>query len=172
MILKLIRLINNETENFNEKYHEKIREKFHCESLKCPNCGSRELISYGTYTRNILVHGEIQFVDVHRVFCNNCHHTHAVLTLDFIPYCFIDQATAYDYFCNKTLNIEIDFLREAILTSLLKRIKKLKAHYLNCFKDVFDSNDLAEINEELVEKEKHSFLQTHRGSVYLNITPT
>ena len=68
MILKLIRLINNETENFNEKYRERIREKFHCDALKCPNCGSRELISYGTYTRNILVHGEIQFVDVHRVF--------------------------------------------------------------------------------------------------------
>lgn len=56
MILKLVRLINNETENFNEKYHERNREKFHCESLKCPNCGSHELISYGTYTRNILVH--------------------------------------------------------------------------------------------------------------------
>ena len=38
MILKLVRLINNETENFNEKYRERIREKFHSESLKCPNC--------------------------------------------------------------------------------------------------------------------------------------
>ena len=132
----------------------------------------RELSSSGTETRNILLHGETQFVDVHRFFCNNCPHTHAVLTLDFIPYCFIDQATAYDYFCNSTLNIEIDFLQEAILTSLLKRITKLKSHYLNCFKDAFDSNDLTEINQELVEKEKHAFLQTHRGSVYLNDTPT
>lgn len=172
MILKLVRLINNETKTFNEKYQETVRAKFHCESFKCPGCGSRELISYGTYTRNILVHDEIQIVDVHRVFCNNCHHTHAILTLDFIPYCFIDQATAYEYFRNRTLNVEIDYIREAILTSLLRRIKKLKAHYLNCFKDVFDSIDLAKINEELVEKEKYAFLQTHRGRVYLKDAPT
>ncbi len=58
--------------------------------IKCPCCGSTELISHGYYKRNVIFEYNSQLVTkritIKRVKCKNCKHTHALLPIDIIPY--------------------------------------------------------------------------------------
>lgn len=58
--------------------------------IKCPCCGSTELISHGYYKRNVIFESCNQLITkritIKRVKCKNCKHTHALLPIDVIPY--------------------------------------------------------------------------------------
>jgi len=53
----------------------------------CPNCSCKgECIRYGYYTRYIKVYGKKVLLKINRVFCKNCHHTHALIPVCIVPY--------------------------------------------------------------------------------------
>ena len=57
--------------------------------IPCPYCGSKEcLIFYGYYNRSFYdpVDGSIHPISIQRIYCKQCHHTHAILPTDLSPY--------------------------------------------------------------------------------------
>lgn len=58
--------------------------------IKCPCCGSTNLVSHGYYKRNVIFEYNNQLttkrITIKRVKCKNCKHTHALLPMDIIPY--------------------------------------------------------------------------------------
>ena len=80
----------------------------------CPNCGSRNLIKWGSYLRNLyfLSSNIIKFkiIKIKRIRCKDCGKTHALIPSDIIPYKLhsldiILSAIANDYF---SLNMNYD----------------------------------------------------------------
>lgn len=58
--------------------------------IKCPCCESTDLVCHGYYKRkvsfkfnNIIISRKIT---IKRVKCKSCHHTHALLPMDIVPY--------------------------------------------------------------------------------------
>lgn len=58
--------------------------------MECPNCKSTELIRWGSYTRNInyIYNNEAIYetIDIKRVKCKCCNHTHALIPAFIVPY--------------------------------------------------------------------------------------
>lgn len=44
------------------------------------------LIWYGSYTRKLRLEDQVISLKISRVFCNSCHHTHALLLNSIVPY--------------------------------------------------------------------------------------
>lgn len=54
--------------------------------LQCPDCHSDELISYGTYERNVVANNIFMSIAIKRVRCKCCQKTHAILPSFLMPY--------------------------------------------------------------------------------------
>ena len=58
--------------------------------IKCPCCGSIDLVSHGYYKRKVIFEYNniirVKIITIKRVKCKNCNHTHALLPMDIIPY--------------------------------------------------------------------------------------
>lgn len=44
------------------------------------------LVWYGSYTRKLRLEDQVISLKIARVFCNSCHHTHALLLSSIVPY--------------------------------------------------------------------------------------
>ncbi len=84
-------IINN---NINYKnYDKKVIENFIWFKNPCPTCMVDGcLIRYGLYKRNLCVVEDSKFksikMKIQRVYCKYCEHTHAILPIEAIPYCY------------------------------------------------------------------------------------
>ena len=47
------------------------------------------LVWYGSYTRKLRLEDQVISLKIARVFCNSCHHTHALLLSSIVRYCQI-----------------------------------------------------------------------------------
>lgn len=57
--------------------------------LECPICHSHKMIGWGHYNRNVIYKDKkiiIEEVEINRVRCKSCKHTHALLPTGLIPY--------------------------------------------------------------------------------------
>lgn len=64
----------------------KYETELNFEYIECSYCKSDNLISYGTYTRNIGVFDEYYKIYIKRVKCKNCNHTHALIPSFILPF--------------------------------------------------------------------------------------
>lgn len=81
--------LNKSKENLISKLSEYIKEyenTINFGYIECPNCKCSELISYGTYTRNIGLLDEYLKIKIKRIKCKNCNNTHALIPSFIIPY--------------------------------------------------------------------------------------
>lgn len=63
-----------------------IKTLFIVENVEC-SCGCKGCcIKYGTYKRKVEHKGKLITLNIQRVFCSNCHHTHSIFPCDLIPY--------------------------------------------------------------------------------------
>lgn len=95
--LAAIYMINVFNENFNTNLKKTTHDcilgyenTLNFNNLVCPYCESRELVSYGSYQRNVISFGEdhliARLLTVKRVYCKSCKTTHALLPDFIIPY--------------------------------------------------------------------------------------
>ena len=54
--------------------------------IKCPCCDNDNLISYGSYERNVVVSSNSYKIKIKRVKCNRCGKTHAIIPNFLKPY--------------------------------------------------------------------------------------
>lgn len=101
-------ILNDEKSNnfFNEilkKYENIINNPY----LVCPYCGSSKLIKWGSYKRNVcyIEHNALKnkSINIFRVRCQGCGHTHALLPSFIIPY----KRSVLDVVLNSLLEKEI-----------------------------------------------------------------
>ena len=154
------------------------------EKLECPSCHCRgNCRSHGFYTRNLITlsHGHPQYtqVEVQRVKCTGCNHTHSLLADVLIPYqqyslTFV-LTVLHDYFLHTNTVEEI--CRQAQITpSTLYRWKKAfldhKAMWLGILKDLeisasqyiqelFSAEVFSDLLHLFYQKFQRFFMQTH-----------
>ena len=69
----------------------KFMDNFQVEQAICPHCGAKyNCTFFSTYFRNMITFENgsktCHNISITRVFCNSCHHTHAILPDNLIPY--------------------------------------------------------------------------------------
>ena len=64
----------------------KYEDELNYEYIECPHCHSDKLIRYGSYKRNIGIFGEYFLINIKRVKCKECSHTHALIPSFMLPY--------------------------------------------------------------------------------------
>lgn len=86
MIILNSEKINNNFKEILKKYNNMTNLPY----LECAYCGSSSLIKYGTYKRNVCYIDNNKLVnntiDIKRVICKECGHTHALIPSFIIPY--------------------------------------------------------------------------------------
>ena len=133
-----------------EKNIKEYEETLNYEYMECPNCNSNELISYGTYTRNVVISKECRLIKIKRVFCKNCGKTHAIIPT-FIKAYFQYESSFIDFVVylmkvknKKSKQIEdMMELSRQLISSWKKRFEehktRLKTVYSNCsWEKIFD----------------------------------
>ena len=108
-------ILNTIKSNTNfKKILKKYDELINLPYLECPYCESSELISWGSYARNInyIYNNTIVYetINIKRVRCKNCDHTHALIPSFIIPYKIntLDTILACISFDNSTLSLSFD----------------------------------------------------------------
>lgn len=169
MVILLIEIFNNKSskaKSVQTIYDEKISSKILSHSIKCPCCGSYHVIKKGSYSRNLLVFGKCEIIRIHRIKCEDCGKTHAVFSLEIIPYCYINADYALKFI--KGENVDID--NKLILLEFLRNMRKRKSYLLKKYLYEFGLNvknqSLEEIDEAILKAENKLFMQIHRGKVF------
>lgn len=129
---------------------------------KCKVIGGYEIKGY--YHRYIIINNYKLKINILRIKCKNCGRTHAILFLDFVPYCQLSST-------DSKIIIDNDFNDEYYDFDLIKRLKKRAEEFnnrimpygLNIFK-----NEITEITRIVVFNSYNSYLQIHRGIVLYN----
>ena len=76
---------NNNT--FTQDTYDKIIDQTDLMTLKCPSCKhSGCLIKHARYSRTFRMSNSAVTINIVRVLCKECGHTHAILLCNFIPY--------------------------------------------------------------------------------------
>lgn len=109
--------------------------------IECPVCQSDKLIKYGKYERNIGIQGEYQKINIKRVMCKECGHTHALIPSFILPFyqnerSFIIHAVTRIVIDNKSVvevSKELEISRQEI-NSLVKRFKSHITRLITTFK--------------------------------------
>lgn len=89
-------------------------ETLNFEFIECPICGSIELVGYGTYKRNIVINNINKEINIKRVQCKQCKHTHALIPSFIKPYQVYESS--YIDFC--------------VMLMLIRRKKKREIEYI------------------------------------------
>lgn len=93
-------------------------------TVACPTCGHHEMIRWGFYFRRISISGDIYTLKVQRLYCKNCHHSHAVFIADIIPYQMINIRSAISVMCGKEYWEQVLMDNPQMVQSDLYRLKK------------------------------------------------
>lgn len=169
MVILLFKIFNEkhqENKTIQEIYDEKVTSKVSCHSIKCPCCGSYNIIKKGSYARNLLIFGKIEILRIHRIKCEDCGRTHAIFSVEIIPYCYIDAISALKFLRNEKVDIGNELILAEFLRNMKKRRTYLLRQYLNEFGICIENDSLEEIDSVILKAEKKLFLQIHRGNVY------
>ena len=114
--------------------------------LECPYCESTELVRWGSYTRNInyIWNNTILYetIDIKRVRCKDCGHTHALIPSFIVPYKVntLDTILACTSFDNTTVSFSFD---------TISLINKQFNKFLPYLKTMFNNMDKFQIIYEL-----------------------
>lgn len=122
--------------------------------IECPNCHSDKLIRYGTYERNLGIKGEYQKINIKRVMCKECGHTHALIPSFILPFyqserSFIVYAVSkvvVDKECVVEASKELEISRQE-LYSLVKRFKSHITRLKTTFKCSLEEIVIVILNE-------------------------
>lgn len=171
MILILTEIFNKTDKNFIKIYEKNIVNCFHKLIRKCPYCHSSEIVGNGYYSRYLFYNDTINYVDIYRVKCKNCGKSHALFTLDLIPWFICNAKAAHEFLVKNKIISKNELLNEEIKLNIKKRIKLLRIKYTKILN--LNLNDsLESINRKIIYYEQSSFLQIHRGNIFLNMTYT
>lgn len=168
MILLFQEIFKGCIQNPEKTYYDNVVEKIHSLVQKCPLCGSHEIVGHGYYTRQLLINNKIQNIDIHRIKCKNCKHTHAVFTLDLIPWCYYKSSDAICIIRNGTISTNNEELDELIMMNVLKRRRYLSDKYINNYSIEVNKDEVDTVDIKISNYIPNSFLQIHRGNIYLN----
>lgn len=82
----MITIFCSDDNNITEENYEKVVHALplHQVSCTCGKCGT--LIRYGRYKRTFRVRSHRITLNIQRVFCKECHLTHAILLSSMVPY--------------------------------------------------------------------------------------
>lgn len=131
--------------------------------IECPHCGNTEFIKWGFYNRNIyyIENNFIRFdiIEIQRVKCKKCGHTHALLPSFIIPYkqylldvilsCIENNNIIYKYkFSEDTImNWKKQFIKflpylktMLVLSSLYEIIRTIKNNIFDVYKRFYIVN--------------------------------
>lgn len=93
-------------------------------AVACPTCGHYEMIRWGFYFRRISIAGDIYTLKVQRLYCKNCHHSHAVFIADIIPYQMINIRSALSIMKGKEYWEDVLMDNPQLTDSDLYRLRK------------------------------------------------
>lgn len=168
MILLFQEIFKGCNQNPEKTYYENVVEKIHSLIQKCPLCGSHEIVGHGYYSRQLLINNKIQNIDIHRIKCKNCKRTHAVFTLDLIPWCYYKTSDAIYIIRSGNISTNNEELDELIMMNVLKRRRYLSNKYINNYSIEINEDEVDTIDIKISNYIHNSFLQIHRGNIYLN----
>ena len=157
---------------------------------ECPSCGSRgNCVPHGKYTRSVIEYeaGKAVYrsVEIRRVRCGSCGHTHAVLPDHIIPYStysllFILQVLAGYFLGLET--VEELCRRYSISVSMLYEWKALFLEHKELWQGVLENRETSpgafirrllglpsyssDFSEPFFLKTARSFLQRHKDAAY------
>lgn len=157
---------------------------------ECPSCGSRgNCVPHGKYTRSIIEYeaGKVVYrtVEIRRVRCGSCGHTHAVLPDHIVPYStysllFILRVLAAYFLGLET--VEELCGRYSISVSMLYEWKALFLEHKELWQGVLEDKETSpaefirrlfglpsyssDFSEPFFLKTARSFLQRHKDAAY------
>lgn len=139
--------------------------------IECPYCNSTNLIKHGYYTRNInyIDDGVIiyEIINIQRVKCKDCGHTHALIPSFIVPYKInvLDTILACISDDDSTLDISFDTV------SLMKKQFNIFLPYLKTLFNNIDKIKIIEILKQDISRYyikfydfvKQILMMTHNG---------
>lgn len=139
--------------------------------LECPYCESTELISWGSYTRNInYIHNNTilyETINIKRVRCKNCGHTHALIPSFIVPYKVnaLDTILACISFDNSTLSLSFD-----TISLINKQFNKFLPYLKTMFNNIDKFQIICELKQNIFKRylqfynlNKKILMMTHYG---------
>ena len=144
------------------------------EELACPQCGSDELIKWGSYKRIIyyLDNQKIKYknIEIKRIKCRKCNKTHALLPEYIVPY----KQALLDIILLSIDNNEIAYGLSFSYETIENWKKIYKRRYLPYLKTMFKNiqeiisrilKDIFRVYEEFYEENKKILMMNHRGII-------
>lgn len=143
-------------------YKSFINNHFNVENVECP-CGCKGCcIKYGTYKRKVERNGKIIILTIQRVYCTECHHTHAILPCDVIPYQRLSMDDTIEIIEIYENNPEDIIDNEA--KNVIERYKKWKGKVIGLTTKLRD--DILKIISFCANRYKQCFMQGKRKKYY------
>ena len=128
---------------------------------KCKTKGNFEIKGY--YYRKIIIDNYSPKIRITRIKCQNCNRTHAILFLDFIPYCQLSTLNSNHLILQNFID---DLCDSQLIERLKNRINKFEQRLKDIGISVFTST-IEEVTRSYNQYRRETYLQIHKGIVIL-----
>lgn len=163
-------------------------------SMTCPSCGSRgNCVPHGSYRRSLIEweRGQVVYdsVEIKRVWCGSCGHTHAILPDNIIPYTTYSLSFILRVLCAHFLGsgtVEGLCRRFSITPSMLYQWKALFLAHKEIWLGILEDKETSpasflrqlfilpdysnDFSRPFYQKAAYSFLQGHRDAAHFRHT--
>lgn len=153
---------------------EEYENNYNFDYFECPSCHSDKYIFYGHYTRNIGLFGRFFNINIKRVMCKECKHTHALIPQFIIPYFQSETTYLIDIIIERIINnntinnISIIFNQSRqFISYLIKRFNDHISRLQTTFNDKI--SDILNMLKDIENRSKYVFINQVR---FLQKVPT
>lgn len=175
ILIKRFKKITKQDEKKLEKLIKEYEKKLNYEYMECPICHGDDLISYGSYKRNIGIGTRFKEIKIKRVYCKNCKHTHAIIP-DFIKPYYQYESSYIDLtmliinvkkITIKKIEEKIELYRQ-IVNNWRKRFREHKTR----LEVMYNTTNLKRIFKQMEEEEFIKKYYNENGVYYFKKLPT